>query len=99
MGLLQSALATPQVQSGGLFLHPSIAEMAAAYLFHIVHNHPFVDGNKRTGAAIARMFLLVNNHTFSPDETEYGDLVLAVASGTLGKAEAGVFFKKHVRPA
>ncbi|MGA2583317.1 MAG: type II toxin-antitoxin system death-on-curing family toxin [Tepidisphaeraceae bacterium] len=97
MGLLQSALGMPMAQFGGEFLHPSVAEMAAAYLFHIVANHPFVDGNKRTGAAVARMFVLINNHSFDPDETEYGDMVLAVASGKLDKAGATVFFKKHVR--
>jgi len=96
MGLLQSALAMPAAQFGGEFLHPSIAEMAAAYLFHIVSNHPFIDGNKRIGAAVARIFVLLNNHAFDPDQTEYGDLVLGVASGKLGKTEVGVFFKKHV---
>jgi len=99
MGLLQSALAMPMAQFSGEFLHPSIAEMAAAYLFHLVCNHPFIDGNKRTGATIARMFLLLNDHAFDPDQTEYGDLVLSIASGKLGKADAGVFFKKHIHPA
>jgi len=99
MGLLQSALAMPGARFGGEFLHASIQEMAAAYLFHIVGNHPFIDGNKRTGAAVARVFLMLNGAAFDPSEKEYGDLVLAVASGQLGKPEAAVFFKRHVRPA
>lgn len=47
---LESAIATPMATFGGQFLHSTIPAMAAAYLFHICQNHPFVDGNKRTGA-------------------------------------------------
>ena len=47
-GLLESALAQPQATFGGQFLHPTIAEQAAAYLYHIAMNHPFIDGNKRS---------------------------------------------------
>lgn len=50
-GLLESALAMPQASFDGQYLHADLFEMAAAYLYHIVQNHPFVDGNKRTGAA------------------------------------------------
>jgi death-on-curing protein len=57
VGLLHSALATPQSSFGGEFLHRDLFEMAAAYLYHIVQNHPFIDGNKRTGAAAAIIFL------------------------------------------
>ncbi len=46
LGLLESALAVPSATFGGQFLHGSLSEMAAAYLFHLVKNHPFVDGNK-----------------------------------------------------
>ena len=46
MGLLQSAIAMPQASHGGKYLHADLFEMAAAYLFHIVQNHPFVDANK-----------------------------------------------------
>lgn len=51
LGLLQSALAQPSAGFDGEFLHKDLFEMAAAYLFHIVRNHPFVDGNKRTALA------------------------------------------------
>ena len=50
LDLLQSALAIPAAGFGGQYLHNDLYEMAAAYLFHITQNHPFVDGNKRTGA-------------------------------------------------
>jgi death-on-curing protein len=55
--LLLSALAMPQSGFGGEYLHGDDFEMAAAYLFHIVMNHPFIDGNKRVGAVAARLFL------------------------------------------
>jgi len=58
---LESAVATPQATFGGEFLHASIPAMAAAYLFHICQNHPFIDGNKRTAANAAITFLLMND--------------------------------------
>src|SRR5687768_12741314 len=62
LGLLQSAVAQPQATFAGQFLHADLAEMAAAYLFHIVQNHPFLDGNKRVGAVSAIVFLKMNDH-------------------------------------
>jgi death-on-curing protein len=97
LGLLQSALAMPASSFGGQFLHPSLAEMAAAYLYHFACNHPFVDGNKRIAATTARVFLLMNGAEFEPSEQEYGDLTLGVAAGSLDKADVIEFFKKHVR--
>src|SRR5437773_3317701 len=85
LGLLQSALAMPSASFGGQFLHESLPDMAAAYLYHLVQNHAFVDGNKRIGAAAARVFLLANGAKFDPSEKEYGDLTLAVASGKVDK--------------
>lgn len=55
--LLDSALAQPRASFGAEFLHAFPFEMAAAYLYHIVRNHPFLDGNKRTGAVAALVFL------------------------------------------
>ena len=57
LALLSSALAMPTASFGGAYLHPSLAEMAAAYLFHIAQNHPFLDGNKRAALATALAFL------------------------------------------
>ena len=61
MNLLESALGVPQATFGGEHLHPTIAAMAAAYLFHIAQNHPFLDGNKRAGANAAITFLVLND--------------------------------------
>jgi death-on-curing protein len=97
VGLLLSALAMPATTFGGEFLHPDLAAMAGALLFHLVQNHPFVDGNKRAGAAAARVFVLMNDATFDPPSKEYEDLVLAVASGAAAKDQAVEFFRKYVR--
>ena len=98
LGLLQSAVAMPQSGFSGQFAHEFPHEMAAAYLFHIAANHPFVDGNKRTGLAAALLFLEVNDHTLVADKTSVGDMVLAVAAGTLDKQGVIDFFKAHVHP-
>ncbi|MEW6499353.1 MAG: type II toxin-antitoxin system death-on-curing family toxin, partial [Cyanobacteriota bacterium] len=62
-GLLDSALAQPQATFSGELLHPTIAEQAAAYLYHLAMNHPFVDGNKRTAFAVTDTFLRVNGYS------------------------------------
>ena len=56
LGLLQSALAMPEAGFGSQYLHEDLASMAAAYLFHLVQNHPFADGNKRVGIVAALVF-------------------------------------------
>src|SRR5690242_16295017 len=67
---LESAIATPQTTFGGEFLYGSIPAMAAAYLFHISQNHPFIDGNKRVGANAAITFLLLNGWEPAFEEDE-----------------------------
>ena len=57
LGLLDAAVAMPRSSFGGQCLHTDVYEMAAAYLYHIVCNHPFVDGNKRARTAAALVFL------------------------------------------
>lgn len=92
--LLESAIAQPAQQFDGQYLHADLAAMAAAYFYHIVLNHPFVDGNKRTGAHAALVFLGMNDtHVDYPvDETE--DLTLRVAAGQASKDEAIAFFRQ-----
>lgn len=92
-GLLQSAVAMPQTAYGGEFLHRDIFEMAAAYLYHIVQNHPFFDGNKRTGAAAAIVFLSINSVEIEADEDGLVDLTLSVAQGQSDKREIADFFR------
>lgn len=98
LGLLQSALGMPRAWFAGQFLHGSLHEMAAAYLFHIVQNHPFLDGNKRSGLIAAIAFLGLNGLWLSAGEAELEDLVLGVASGRLQKADAAVFIRRRCQP-
>lgn len=94
-GLLESALAQPKAKFNGEYLHQSIFEKAAAYLYHIVQNHPFIDGNKRTGAMIATMFLRVHDYHFQVTEDEYVEFILAVAQGQLDKAQITKYLEQH----
>ena len=97
MGLLQSAVSVPQASFGGQFLHADLFEMAAAYLFHIVQNHPFIDGNKRVGAAAALVFLETNRIVIKITNEALVETVLDVAQGKLGKAAVAEFLRKHSR--
>lgn len=93
VGLLHSALAIPQASFGGQWLHNDLFEMAAAYLYHLVQNHAFVDGNKRVGAAAAIVFLALNDVEIEADEDGLVELTLAVARGESGKQEIAAFFR------
>ncbi len=94
-GLLQSAIAMPQASFGDQRLHGDLFEMAAAYLYHIVQNHPFIDGNKRTGAASAIVFLAMNDVEIEADEDGLVELTLGVASGRIDKPKIAEFFRDH----
>ncbi len=93
-GLLASALAVPRASFGGQYLHGDVFEMAAAYLFHIVSNHPFFDGNKRAGAASAVVFLVMNDVGILADEDGLVDITMAVARSEATKAEVAAFFRR-----
>ena len=97
MGLLQSALAMPRAGSGGQYFHADLYEMAAAYLFHIVKNHPFVDGNKRVGAMAAFIFLELNGIPLKASGAAFEKLVLSVAGEGSYKAVIAGFFRKHAK--
>ena len=96
IGLLQSAIAMPAAGFGGRFLHNDLFEMAAAYLFHIARNHPFVDGNKRTGAACALVFLELNDIEINVGEDDMVEMVTATAEGRATKEAIADFFRRHV---
>lgn len=81
VGVLQSAVAMPQMACGGEYLHAGVFEMAAAYLYHGVQNHPFLDGNKRTGEAAAIVFLAMNSVLIEGDEDGLVERTLSVACG------------------
>lgn len=92
MSLLLSALEMPKAAFFGEFLHISLNDKAAAYLYHIICNHPFVDGNKRTGLVTALTFLELNNVTLQYDEYELEELVINTDKGIIKKPEIAKFF-------
>jgi death-on-curing protein len=95
LGLLESALAVPRAGSGGEYFHVSLHEMAAAYLFHLVKNHPFIDGNKRVGALAGYVFLRMNGTELDCTNSELARMVLDVAQGKADKAAVAVFIEQH----
>lgn len=95
-GLLASAVGQPQLTFEGEFIHRDLHEMAAAYLFHLVSNHPFVDGNKRVGLASALVFLELNGFVVEHGTDELYELTMGIAEGALDKASATDKFREIV---
>ena len=95
VNLLESALAMPMSGMGDSYFHTFPFEMAAAYMFHIIQNHPFVDGNKRTGAVAALVFLALNNFEADMPEDVFELFVRAVAKGEIQKPEIAKFLEEH----
>jgi death-on-curing protein len=80
-GLLESAINQPMTSFDGISLHPIIFEKAAAYLYYLCKNHPFLDGNKRVALASSLVFHDINGYDIlDPNETLY-DFVIGVAEG------------------
>jgi death-on-curing protein len=98
LGLLESAVAAPRATFGGKLLHATLPEIAAAYLFHLAQNHPFLDGNKRVALAAAIAFLGLNGLWLEAEPDELAETVLAVARGTLTKAGLAEYVRLHVVP-
>ena len=96
-GLLASAVAMPAARFDGRFLHRGLAERAAATLFHLCRNHPFVDGSKRTALASAEVFLLLNGRRLDAANRELEKLTRGVADGTHSKDDLAAFFRRHVK--
>ena len=95
--LLRSAIGMPEAGFGDQYLHTDLFEMAAAYLYHIVQNHPFIDGNKRTGAMAAFVFLKLNGFTLEAAESIFEEIVLKTAQGQIDKPAIAEFIRKHSR--
>ena len=93
LGLLQSALAMPRGSFGQEWLHRDLSEMAAAYAFHLSQNHPFVDGNKRTGLVCALAFLEINDSSIADTEERLYGAMMDVASGALDKLGLAKVFR------
>jgi death-on-curing protein len=85
--LLQSATAAPQAAFGGQSTFSDTVEIAAAYLYYLCNNHPFVDGNKRVALGVCLVFLELNGYQPAPDSEDWVNLTLAVAAGLLSRPE------------
>lgn len=96
-GLLEAAVAMPQQQFGGVFLHDGIAAMGAAYAFHICKNHPFADGNKRAGHAAMVGFFALNDWVLDATNDEVTEVILSLAAGGLDKQTFTQWALKHAR--
>jgi death-on-curing protein len=94
-GLLESALARPR-QVAAYGDSADLIAMATAYTAGILNNHPFVDGNKRTGFVVGILFLELNGYRFTAAETAAADAVLALAAGALSEAEYTAFLRENV---
>jgi death on curing protein len=97
-GGLESAVAQASATYGGMHLHAGLFEMAAAYAFHIVENHPFVDGNKRTALNAAIVFLGLNGFDVIDDEGRLYDATMGIAKGELGKQQMAVLLEQLSKP-
>jgi death-on-curing protein len=98
LALLGSAVAAPQASFGGQSPYKDIAEVAAAYLFYLCKNHPFVDGNKRAALGACIVFLRLNGIEPKPDGPEWEELTLAVAASAIDRDESTRRLRKLLRP-
>jgi death-on-curing protein len=92
-GLLSSALTRPQNQAA--YGKASVFDLAAAYAFGIISNHPFVDGNKRTGFLAAYVFLVLNGWELMASEAEAVAAVSALAAREMDEAGFSDWLKDH----
>jgi death-on-curing protein len=92
--LLSSAIAMPQTTYAGQYLHADLFEQAAAYVFHICQNHPFIDGNKRVALAAALVYLDLNGVDLKDPEGKLYRLMMNVANGKAKKKDIARAFKE-----
>lgn len=93
---LESALAQPQMTFGGQELYPTIVEKASALGFSLIQNHPFVDGNKRTGRIALEALLFYNGYEINASVDEQEMVILELASGQMGRDEFTEWLRSHV---
>ena len=94
--LLQSALARPR-QLHAYGQSPGIIDMAASYTAGIVRNHPFVDGNKRTGFVVGVLFLELNGYRFMALEEDATQAVLSLAAGKLDETAFTAWLRANAK--
>ncbi len=95
LGLLQSAIAMPGAGVFDQYFNKDLYEMAAAYMFYLIKNHPFVDGNKRAGVVSAVVFLDLNGIELDAPENLFEALAIKAAEGKSDRLEIAGFFRKY----
>ena len=95
-GALESAAAQPYVTFDGNELYPTLIEKAGALGFSLIQNHPFMDGNKRTGHAAMAMFLSINGYQIHASIDDQVEIILSVASGNLNREGFTKWLTSHV---
>jgi death-on-curing protein len=96
-GLLDSALAQAQATFGGELLHPTIYDQAAAYLYHLAMNHPFIDGNKRAAFAVMDTFITLNGYSLNLSQEQAYNLVIQVVQKEISKEELSAFLELYLQ--
>lgn len=96
IGALESAVAQPQMTFGGKDLYPTIIDKAAALGFSIIQNHPFIDGNKRTGHATMETFLILNGYEIGAEVGKQVKIILSVASGEMDRKDFTNWLRENV---
>jgi death-on-curing protein len=96
-GNLEAAVARPAMTFGGEDLYPDVAAKAAALMHSLILNHPFVDGNKRTGAAAAELMLELNGWALVAGDQDLEDLTLATARGEMSAEALAIWFRQRSR--
>lgn len=98
LAALESAVAQPHMTFDGQELYPSLPEKAAALGFSLIQNHPFLDGNKRTGHAALEVFLVLNGHELNAPVDEQYALVMSIAMGETDRAALLTWLEAHIVP-
>lgn len=95
---LESALARPR-QRWSYSPEVELSELAAAYAFGLLKNHPYVDGNKRTALVVLAAFLDLNGVESAATDVEAVQAMLAVADGAMSEADLPAWIEAHLQPA
>lgn len=95
-GLLESCVFEPQQTFGGVYLYPTIFDMTAAYACCLIKNHPFVDGNKRTGMVAATTFLGLNGVKVYFTQQQFFVLATVIATSTVDIQKTAQIFSQAV---
>jgi len=96
IGALESAIAQPRMTFNEKDLYPTTVEKASALGFSLIQNHPFADGNKRTGHALMEAFLVTNGYEIDASIDEQADTILKVAAGEMSREHFTEWLNVHI---